>query len=133
MERTFWVTHRDEGHHYVDHASTHAHVLGVSGLHASGHVDHVCVVVDLKQKPRGCEDRPKATGLTFLTLQLKSGKPRGPVDRKEAAAVGEKSCDLELGDWDAAWLCPESQVIVALLDSEPQLLHLENGIWTGPP
>lgn len=55
------------------------------------------------------------------------------MDRKEAAVVGKKSCDLELGDWDAAWLCPESQVIVALLDSEPQLLHLEKGIWTGPP
>lgn len=51
-------THGQEGHHHVDGAGAHRHVLHVVGVHPRAHVDLVCVVVDLEGDPGGWWARP---------------------------------------------------------------------------
>lgn len=65
--RVFPAAHRDASHDYVDHAGAHGYILGVSSRQAGGCVDHVCVVVDLKQKPRCVRTSPRRQPLACLS------------------------------------------------------------------
>ena len=76
-EGHFGVSHQDAANHYVDHTGPHYYTLGVSGLNTSECVDRVPVVVDLKQKHRGCKERLKGPGrfLTEIHVQKAQGTP----------------------------------------------------------
>lgn len=96
----FPVTHRDDGHCCVDHGNTGCYILGVRGLQARGHLDHVCVVVDLNKGAGAVRRDPKARPLAYLSLLDNSPESLGhPLDRKEAvrAEGGWVGCDLDSG------------------------------------